>query len=257
MTSLFAFTEYLEALFGFALVLPATQWGWQRGIRAKRHGTNNNISIVEQCLFGLLALLIGFTFLMALSRFEARREALIDEANAIGTAALRARLLAEPHRVETLKLLREYVGLRVEAGPTVIGKSSPIIQRTDEIQEALWQHAKAAAIKDNRMVPTGLFIQALNEMIDRRGKRLGELLTKIPEILLLTLFATTAVSGAVAGYAAALEERRSRWQALIMGILACAVIFVTMDIDQPGSGFTRVSQQPMIDAAASIANFTD
>ena len=46
---------------------------------------------------------------MALSRFEGRRDAVLDEANAIGTTALRARLLPEPHNTETLKLLREYV----------------------------------------------------------------------------------------------------------------------------------------------------
>jgi hypothetical protein len=56
-----------------------------------------------------LALMIAFTFAMALSRFEGRRDAVLQEANAIGTTALRARLLPEPHNTETLKLLREYV----------------------------------------------------------------------------------------------------------------------------------------------------
>lgn len=51
---------------------------------------------------------------MALTRFEARREAVVNEANAIGTTALRARLLAEPHRTESLKLLQEYARIRVE-----------------------------------------------------------------------------------------------------------------------------------------------
>ena len=58
--------------------------------------------------------MIGFTFAMALSRFEARRDAVVNEANAIGTTALRARLLPEPHRAEALKLLREYVQIRLD-----------------------------------------------------------------------------------------------------------------------------------------------
>ena len=62
---------------------------------------------------GLLALIIGFIFLMALMRFEARREAVLNEANAIGTTALRARLLPAPHREESLKLLREYAQIRI------------------------------------------------------------------------------------------------------------------------------------------------
>ena len=58
-------------------------------------------------MLGLLALMIAFTFSMALSRFDLRRDALLNEANVIGTTALRARLLPEPHRIETLKLLRD------------------------------------------------------------------------------------------------------------------------------------------------------
>ena len=58
--------------------------------------------------------MIGFTFAMALSRFEGRREAVMHEANAIGTTALRARLLPPPHRGEALKLLQEYVKIRID-----------------------------------------------------------------------------------------------------------------------------------------------
>ena len=68
-----------------------------------------NISTLEGSILGLLALMIGFTFAIALSRFEARREAVLNEANAIGTTALRARLLPAPRNTECPKLLREYI----------------------------------------------------------------------------------------------------------------------------------------------------
>src|SRR3954464_6855063 len=127
---------------------------------------------------------------MALTRFEARRDAVLNEANAIGTTALRARLLPEPQRTEALKLLREYAQLRVDYIPT--GKSlaefPALIERSNQIQEALWQQVKALASKDNSMVPTGLFIQTLNEMIDNQGKRLAALRNYIPNIVLLLLF---------------------------------------------------------------------
>ena len=64
-----------------------------------------NIAAVEQSLLELLALMVGFSFLMAPTRFETRREAVLYETNAIGTTALRARLLPEPHLRESLKLL--------------------------------------------------------------------------------------------------------------------------------------------------------
>jgi hypothetical protein len=84
------------------------------GKRNEGHGVSGNVSALEQSLLGLLALMIGFTFLMALTRFEARREAVLNEANAIGTTASRAGLLPEPHRTESLKLLREYAQIRVD-----------------------------------------------------------------------------------------------------------------------------------------------
>ena len=88
-----------------ALVVVAIEIGWRFGTRAKDRG-GSNIFALEQSLLGLVALLVGFTFLMALTRFEARREAVVNEANAIGTTALRSRLLPEPHRTESLKLLQ-------------------------------------------------------------------------------------------------------------------------------------------------------
>ena len=95
-------------LIGIAIVFLLSEFGWRLGARTEGHGASSNISALEQSLLGLLALIIGFTFLMALTRFETRREAVLNEANAIGTTALRARLLPEPHRAESLKLLREY-----------------------------------------------------------------------------------------------------------------------------------------------------
>jgi hypothetical protein len=256
MIGLYALPGVAVFLIGLALVVVGTEIGWRIGTKAKGRGANN-IYIVEQCLFGLLALLVGFTFLMALTRFEARREAVINEANAIGTAALRARLLPEPHRAETLKLLREYVDLRVKyigIGRT-FSQLPDVIQRSNEIQEGLWRQGAAVAIKDNSMVPI-IFLQALNEMIDLQGKRLAEVRNEIPEIVLLTLIAVTAITGAVAGYAGGAEEQRSRWPTHIMGLLVCAVLFLIVDIDRPAGGFISISQQPMIDTANGIAAFT-
>ncbi|MGC1825875.1 MAG: hypothetical protein WA723_09585, partial [Pseudolabrys sp.] len=133
-------------------------------------------------MLGLLALMIAFTFSMALSRFEARRDAVLNEANAIGTTALRARLLPEPHRTETLKLLREYVQIRIDIvrSGTSLAERMAVVNRSNALQEALWQQTKAMAAKDKGLIPTGLFIQSLNVMIDDQGKRLAALRSRVP-----------------------------------------------------------------------------
>ena len=112
------------------------------------------------------------------------------------------------------------------------------------------------AATDNAMVPTGLFIQTLNETIDDHAKRLAALRNRVPNIVLLALFGIAIVAGGFAGYASGLDARRSRLPVYVMGLLAFAVIMLILDLDRPGAGFIEVSQQPMIDTAASIAAFS-
>jgi len=93
-------------LAGIALTCVAIEAGHWLGRRSDNRG-GGSVATLQAAVFGLLALMIGFTFAMTLSRYDARRAAVLSEANAIGTTALRARLLPEPHRTATLNLLRD------------------------------------------------------------------------------------------------------------------------------------------------------
>jgi hypothetical protein len=244
------FVASLVAIFG------ASETGRVLGTRAVGRG-GGDVSTLEGATLGLLALMIGFTFAMALSRFDARRDAVVSEANAIGTAALRARLLPAPHAAEALKSLREYVQLRVDlaqSGPTP-ERLKAALARSNEIQEALWRNTMALVAKDTGLVPTGLFIQSLNEMIDEQGKRLEAVHSRVPNVVFLTLYGTSIVAFIFAGYANGLEARRLRLPVYLMGVIVAAVVMLIQDLDRPTTGFIRVSQQPMIDAAASIASY--
>jgi len=99
-------------------------------------------------------------------------------------------------------------------------------------------------------------IQTLNETIDDQAKRLAALRNRVPNIVLLALFGIAIVASGFAGYASGLDARRSRVPVYVMGLLAFAVIMLILDLDRPGAGFIEVSQQPMIDAAASLAAFS-
>jgi hypothetical protein len=250
----------LTAIFlvGLAAVWIAIEVGYRLGERTPGRGSSNIIAL-ESAVLGLLALMIGFTFAMALTRFETRRDAILNEANAIGTPALRARLLPEPHRTETLKLLRDYVDIRLDITRRLASRSDVFaaIEHSNRLQEALWQQARAIAAKDTSMVPTGLFIQSLNETIDDQAKRIAVLRNRVPNTVMVALFAVAAIAGAFAGYASGLDERRSRIPVYLIGPLVACVILLIMDLDRPSSGFIDVSHQPMIDTAASIRGFVD
>jgi hypothetical protein len=240
------------------LILGASEIGRRFGLLASGPGRENT-STLESSILGLLALMIGFTFAMALSRFEARRDAVLNEANAIGTTALRARLLPAPHNTECLKLLREYVQIRLDITRRIPSppEFDAAIARSNAIQEALWQQATAVAAKDTAIVPTGLFIQTLNEMIDNQEKRLNSAFNRVPNIVLIALYGVAIVASAFAGYSAGLEAERSRLSIYTMGVLVSAMILLIQDLDTPNAGFVTVSQQPMLNVAASILAFSD
>ncbi|MHC2333407.1 bestrophin-like domain [Bradyrhizobium sp. USDA 4454] len=241
-----------------ALVVVAIEIGWRIGTRIKGRG-GSNIFALEQSLIGLLALIIGFTFFMALTRFEARREAVVNEANAIGTTALRSRLLPEPHRTESLKLLREYARIRVEGANT--GRSlidlPTVIARSNEIHEALWLHAEALAAKEKVLIPLSLFMQSLNEIIDSQGRRLAHLRNRIPNVVLLALVVMTVVSTGIAGYAGGVDVQRARMPIYLTGLLLCGLVYVILDLDRPAAGLIMIDQAPMSDVDSSMAKFSN
>jgi TctA family transporter len=106
------------------------------------------------------------------------------------------------------------------------------------------------------MVPTGLFIQTLNEMIDNQEKRLTAVRNRVPNIAVLALFALAAIGSGFAGYANGLEKRDSRIPNFITVFVLSGVILLILNLDRPNTGFFEVSQQPMIDTAARIAAFS-
>ena len=258
MIDLYGYSLLTIFLVGLAAVFAVSELGWQIGTRNEGEG-GANVSTLESAMLGLLALIIGFPFAMALSRFEARREAVLNEANAIGTTALRARLLPDPHRAETLKLLREYIQLRlnvIQSGQS-LAELRVAVDRSNDIHEALWLQVRALIVKDSGMVPTGLFIQALNEMIDDQAKRLAALRNRVPNVVLLGLFGIAALVGGFAGYASGRDRKRTRLPIYIMGFLVTTVILLILDLDRPSNGFITNNQQAMIDTAASMDAFSD
>jgi hypothetical protein len=233
------------------IILVASEVGRCLGVRAAAQG-RENVSTLVGAIFGLLALMIGFTFAMALTRFEARRDAVLNEANAIETTALRASLLPDPHNAEALKLLREYVEIRVNLARHLpsLAEVNAGIARSNTLQKALWQQAIAAREKDDSSAR--FFIEPLNHMIDSQRKRVSAIRSQVPNEVLIALYGVAAMAGAFAGYAAGLGTRTSRLPVYLMGLVVCSVILLIEDIDTPFSGFIAISQQPLIDTAVSL-----
>lgn len=200
-------------------------------------------------LLGLLALLLAFTFSAALQRYDVRSQAVVAEANAIGTTYLRARLLPREMRDEVQGQLREYLELRIQEGRS---SSADTAQRASPLGQAnlmaarLWDHAVRAVEQDAGPVTSGLFIQSLNELIDAYGVRNASLSRHVPEVVLLLMFATIVMTTATLGYASGIAGHRVTLAAFVLVILIALVVFLIIDLDRPRRGIIQVSQESLL-----------
>jgi hypothetical protein len=202
-------------------------------------------------ILGLLALVLAFTFSLAASRFDARRQTVLQEANAIGTAYLRARLLGEPQRSEIAKLLREYVDVRLQG--VEAGKLEDALTRSEEIQELLWLQTSEAADNNTGSIITGLFIQSLNNLIDLHAERvLVGLRSRIPLVIWAGMFGLAMLGLIAVGYQCGLSGTR-RSPAMTALVLAFAVVLALIaDLDRAHEGLLRVSQQALVDVQKTM-----
>jgi len=222
---------------------------WRRALAADEKETP--VGAMVGSILALFAFMLAFTFGMAGSRFEARRTAMLEEANAIGTASLRARLLPEPQRSASEKLLREYVDVRLRGVQG--GNVEEAIAHSEELHELLWiQAVKAAETQPGPI--TGLYIQSLNETIDMHSERIQVgLRNRIPFVIWIGLFTLAILGMSSVGYHAGLAATR-RSPAMLVLILAFAgVFFLIADLDRAHEGLIKVSQQSMIDVQRSMS----
>jgi hypothetical protein len=216
-------------------------------------GSEGPAGAMSGAALGLLAFMLAFTFGMAGSRFETRRTVLLDEANAIGTAYLRAEFLPSAPAADARKLLREYLDLRIAAPTMNADRLQAAIERSVQIHDLLWKDAVVSAQANPGSIPTGLFIQSLNELIDLHSKRLAaSLRSRIPVVIWGALYVLAVLSMAMLGYQAGLARSRPSAATLFLAAAFSAVLVLIADLERPGEGLVRVSQQALIDARAGM-----
>jgi hypothetical protein len=236
-----------------ALVLLSAEAGWRLGDYSRHrpsHETNAPVGAVVGSMLGLLAFLLAFTFGMAATRYDTRKNLVLQEANAIGTAYLRADMLPEPQRGEIRNLLREYAALRVRGGSFLMTPEA--IAKSGALHDRLWNAAVVATAQNPASILGGLFVQSLNELIDLDETRVTALRSRIPDSIWMVLYAVTILTMAAMGYQFGLTGERS-WAVIILLVLVfSAVMFLIADLDQPQQGIIRVSQQAMMDVINKI-----
>lgn len=230
-------------IFLFITMLTAIWIGYKIGLKkTKTEGKNPEIS---SSLLGLLALILGFTFAMAGSRYENRKNNLIDEANCIGTAVLRANIYPDSLKNEFKKDFKEYLKSR---------KAYYLLENDDEklnaslkqsavASEKLWNRATFYAKNKDYFIQSNMMVPALNDMFDSASKSNMVLNSRVPETIVYLLFSFSIIISFFIGYNSGLEKKINIKFVTGFCFLICVVIFITLDLDRPRRGLITLDSE--------------
>lgn len=230
------------ALLVFVLMFAAMEVAYRVGLRCADdgEGVRTTTGIVTGSMLALFAFLLTIMFSMAAERYEKRRQSVLDEANALGTAWLRAELLGAGPGAVLRGQLRDYAPLRIAA---LRGEAD--WPRIGAMQDTIWRGAAAAAMA----VPGPLAAQslsALNQVFDlattsRRNARHG-----VPPHVLRLVLAVAMLSAAAMGFQFGLHRHRQLWVILLLLMTWSVGMVLVVDIDSAGSGSVRIDPAPMV-----------
>jgi hypothetical protein len=230
----------LVTLAMIALLVAAGEIGFRRGSRKQesKEAVRSLMSGTGAAMLGLLGLLLGFTLAMAVSRWDARHDVIVDEANAIGSLWLLAELLEDPLRDDLRDELHEYTDLRIALGGSRgdIAALRAAQRKSQLLHASIWSAVERANQPGRSPAVLGALISAASELISLHELRLAFIENYLPAPLLLLLFSVAAVSIGFLAWAFGAANQGGRIAIVTMVLLIGAVLLLIMDVNRPQRG---------------------
>ena len=239
----------------FAVVFGTTGLGLVLGhyLRHRSEHLREPFGVLQAALLGLVGLVLAFGLALAVGRYESRRAAVVEDANAIGTTYLRAQTLAEPIRTRSLERLVRYTDTSIRLSQSIPNSTEARQAVADggKLQRELWRLAGQALADAPEASAPRLYVETLNEMIDMQTVRVAALNNRVPGAVLALEVAFAAVAlGLLAFYLALLG--RGVLPVLLAAALICSLLMVTFDLDRPTRGLISVPSTPLTSLRASM-----
>jgi hypothetical protein len=239
----------------FAVVLGTTLAGVVLGRRLRHHADvlREPVGVLQAALLGLVALILAFGLTLAVGRYDARRAAVVQTANAIGTTYLRAQTLREPMRTRSLDELERYTDATIRLSKAVPGtaEARAAIADGEELQRSLWRSAGEALSGSPTDSAPRLYVETLNEMIDMQTVQVSALNNRVPTaVLAIELVGAAVALGLLALYLAILT--RGVISVVLAAALVSVLLLITFDLDRPVRGLVTVPDTPLVDLRASM-----
>ncbi len=241
----------LLALGVLGSLLLAIEIGYRAGRRSRgRYGEGIQfLTTIHAAVLGLLALMLAFTYGFVSARADARKQAIVEEANALGTAFLRAGLAPEPLRGEIRSAIRDYISARM-----VSDEEAGDPGRTRLAQEAFARAERrlASMFRDRSRLGgrtatpiDALVVGSLNAVLDTHTRRVAASQDRLPGLVLALQLSIALLAVGLAGFSAGISGRRNSVFTSILALSIAAVIVAIVDLGLPQSGFVRVSGESL------------
>ena len=214
-----------------------------------REEVRNDFGVVLGATLTLLGLLIGFSFSMAVSRYDQRKNYEEAEANAIGTEYVRSDLLSGGDAARVRELLKKYVDQRVLFYTTRDQRRlAKINADTAELQNELWSAVLPGA-KAQPTAPLALVLSGMNDVLNSQGYTQAAWRNRIPIAAWVLMAAIAICCNLLIGYGARRTERRIF---LIVPVAVSIAFFLISDIDSPHAGSIRVAPENLLSLSQSL-----
>jgi hypothetical protein len=240
---LFGLWGILIALAIVVLLYAASEIGFRYGRRYSARVVaeiHTHVVTVEGAVLGLLALLLGFSFSIVMSRYDSRKQTVLNEAVLFQTAYLNAQLLPDPSSSSSTKLLQEYLEARLAFSQALDpAQRDEARLKTSALQRSLWLQATALDPQSPSTIP---YRVSLNQLLSDYPQQIGALDNSVPSTLLILLVGVSTLAISVAGYSAGLRRKRLKALRYVLILLVTATLMLIIDLDHPHRRLERTHE---------------
>ena len=217
-------------------------------------GPSPQVNTILGSSLGLLAFFLAFTFNMAGSRYDARKQLVLDEAAALEKTYLDAQLLPDPYNMEFQDLLRQYIDVRTQIQTDKMETIRQVIGKSEELHSLLWSKVVTMTKDKNYSGTTALLVGSLDNVFSLHGKRINAgLRNRIPISIFLTLYIVGFLAMTMLGYQAGLSGKRSPITRVALILTFAIVMALITDLERPRQNIFNVSQQTMVDLKNKVS----
>jgi hypothetical protein len=220
----------------------------QRRLKEEGAAAAKGFGAIESAIFALLGLILAFSFSGALTRFDARRQLVVAEANDIGTAYLRVDLLPTDAQIPMRDLFRRYLDSRIETYRKLpdMEAASAELAGSVKLQGEIWTLAVSSLQKSETPQAMVLMLPALNAMIDITTTRTEAGIVHSPLIIWVMLGTLTFACALFAGYDMAIRKHLNLLHSIAFAVVLAVTVYVIIDLEYPRMGLIQMSDSDRV-----------